>query len=196
MPSTNDVLHVARSARHLETHGSIAWRGDDGRIHIRTSSQAPFIAHEKLCYLFSLRPRDLHVFTERRRLRRQAGDALRGFCVLALLRQPPVRWEFTRGSSSALRRAPDDDRVKLGAKRDGTLTAIEPCRLEHRGYGGHASETLAASLGSPMTMYRCANKRRSATWCTQHGSRRWVRLRLSQSTSASNAGMIPLSCAR
>ena len=47
--STSRVQHV-----HLETHGSIAWRGDDGRVHVRTSSQAPFIAQQKLCYLFGL----------------------------------------------------------------------------------------------------------------------------------------------
>src|SRR5471032_2752551 len=58
--STSRVQHV-----HLKTHGSIAWRSDDGRIHIRTSSQGPFISQEKLCHIFQLRPRDLHVFTER-----------------------------------------------------------------------------------------------------------------------------------
>ena len=45
--STSRVQHV-----HLETHGSIAWRGDDGRLHVRTSSQGPFIAQNKLCYIF------------------------------------------------------------------------------------------------------------------------------------------------
>ena len=51
-------------------------------------------------------------------------------------------------------------RVKLGAKRDGTLTAIEIHVVSNTGaYGGHASETLAASLGSPLTAYRCANKK-------------------------------------
>jgi putative selenate reductase molybdopterin-binding subunit len=45
--STSRVQHV-----HLETHGSIAWRSDDGRLHVRTSSQAPFIAQEKLCHIF------------------------------------------------------------------------------------------------------------------------------------------------
>jgi hypothetical protein len=39
--STSRVQHV-----HLETHGSIAWRDDNGRIHVRTSSQAPFMAEE------------------------------------------------------------------------------------------------------------------------------------------------------
>jgi putative selenate reductase molybdopterin-binding subunit len=49
--STSRVQHA-----HLETHGTIAWRGDDGRLHVRTSSQAPFIAQQKLCYLFGLSP--------------------------------------------------------------------------------------------------------------------------------------------
>ena len=73
--STSRAQHV-----HLETHGALAWRGDDGRLHVRTSSQAPFIAKQKLCYLFGLYDRDVHVFTERdrRRLWRQAGDDLRG----------------------------------------------------------------------------------------------------------------------
>jgi putative selenate reductase molybdopterin-binding subunit len=56
--STSRVQHV-----HLETHGSIAWTSSDGRVHVRTSSQAPFIAQQKLCHIFGLRARDVHVFT-------------------------------------------------------------------------------------------------------------------------------------
>lgn len=37
----------------------------DGRLHVRTSTQAPFITRGKLCHIFGLSPRDLHVFTER-----------------------------------------------------------------------------------------------------------------------------------
>ncbi len=73
--STSRVQHV-----HLETHGSIAWQGDDKRWHVRTSSQGPFAAQKKLCYLMGLphpRPACLHR-ARRRRLRRQAGDDLRG----------------------------------------------------------------------------------------------------------------------
>ena len=58
--STPRVQHV-----HLETHGTIAWKGDDGRIHVRTSSQAPFIVQRKLAYIFGLAANKLHVFTER-----------------------------------------------------------------------------------------------------------------------------------
>jgi putative selenate reductase molybdopterin-binding subunit len=158
--STSRVQHV-----HLETHGSIAWRGEDGRLHVRTSSQAPFIAQQKLCHIFGLRPRDLHVFTER------VGGGFGGkqemisedLCLLATLKTgKPVKWEFTREEQfiGATTRHQMTTRVKLGAKRDGTLTAIDVHVISNTGaYGGHASETLAASLGNPLTAYRCANKK-------------------------------------
>ncbi len=158
--STSRVQHV-----HLETHGSIAWRGEDGRLHVRTSSQGPFIAQQKLCHIFALRARDLHVFTER------VGGGFGGkqemlsedLCLLAAMKTGrPVQWEFTREEQfiGASTRHPMRTRVKLGAKRDGTLTAIEIEVVSNTGaYGGHGSETLAAALGGPLTAYRCANKK-------------------------------------
>ncbi|QCI67378.1 molybdopterin-dependent oxidoreductase [Phreatobacter stygius] len=158
--STSRVQHA-----HLETHGSIAWRGEDGRLHVRTSSQAPFIVQQKLCYLFGLFPRNLHVFTER------VGGGFGGkqemisedLCLLATLKTGrPVKWEFTREEqfTGATTRHQMTTRVKLGAKKDGSLTALEVHVVSNTGaYGGHGGETLAASLGSPLTAYRCANKK-------------------------------------
>jgi CO/xanthine dehydrogenase Mo-binding subunit/aerobic-type carbon monoxide dehydrogenase small subunit (CoxS/CutS family) len=158
--STSRVQHV-----HLETHGSIAWKGDDGRIHVRTSSQAPFIVHQKLCHVFGLTPNKLHVFTER------VGGGFGGkqemvtedLCVLALLKiGRPVKWEFTREEEfiGATTRHQMTTHVKLGAKKDGTLTAIQVKVVSNTGaYGGHGGETLAAALGSPLTAYRCPNKK-------------------------------------
>ena len=158
--STSRVQHV-----HLETHGCLAWRGDDRRLHVRTSSQAPFITKQKLCYLFGLFDRDVHVFTER------IGGGFGGkqemicedLCVLAALRTGrPVMWEFTREEQfvGATTRHPMKTHVKLGAKRDGTLTAIEVRVISNTGaYGGHGGETLAAALGSPIAAYRCLNKK-------------------------------------
>ena len=158
--STSRVQHV-----HLETHGSIAWRGEDGRIHVRTSSQAPFIAQQKLCYLFGLPARDVHVFTGR------VGGGFGGkqemltedLCVLATLETGrPVKWEFTQEEQfvGATTRHQMTTKIKLGAKRDGTLTAIEVNVVSNTGaYGGHAGETLAASVAGPLTVYRCPNKK-------------------------------------
>ena len=158
--STSRVQHV-----HLETTGSIAWTGDDGRVHVRTSSQAPFITKQKLCHLFGLRAGDVHVFTER------VGGGFGGkqemlsedLCVLATLKTGrPVRWEFTREEQfiGATTRHQMTTRVRLGARRDGTLTAIEIHVISNTGaYGGHAGETLAAALSNPLAAYRCPNKK-------------------------------------
>lgn len=158
--STSRVQHA-----HLETHGSIAWRDADGRVHVRTSTQAPFIAQQKIAYLFGMKLRDVHVFTER------VGGGFGGkqemitedLCVLATLKTGrPVKLEFTREEqfTSASTRHQMTTHVKIGAKADGTLTALEIRVVSNTGaYGGHASETLAAALGSPMSLYRCENKK-------------------------------------
>jgi CO/xanthine dehydrogenase Mo-binding subunit len=50
--------------------------------------------------------------------------------------------------------------VKLGAKKDGTLTAIQVRVVSNTGaYGNHGSETLAAAMASPIAAYRCDNKK-------------------------------------
>jgi putative selenate reductase molybdopterin-binding subunit len=158
--STSRAQHV-----HLETHGCLTWRSDDGRLHVRTSSQAPFIAKQKLCYLFGLFDREVHVFTER------LGGGFGGkqemiaedLCALATLKTGrPVMWEFTRAEQfiAATTRHPMTTHVKLGAKRDGTLTAIQVRVVSNTGaYGNHGGETLAAALGSPIAAYRCPNKK-------------------------------------
>ena len=119
--STSRVQHV-----HLETHGSIAWRGDDGRLHVRTSSQAPFIAQQKLCYLFGLSPRNVHVFTER------VGGGFGGkqemisedLCVLATLKTGrPVKWEFTREEAVHRRDDPPPDDHAREARRQARRNA-------------------------------------------------------------------------
>jgi CO/xanthine dehydrogenase Mo-binding subunit len=122
---SNKVQHA-----HLETHIAIASRSEDGRIHVRTSSQAPFQAKAKLAYLFSIYPEQLHVYTER------VGGGFGGkqemlceeLCVLAMLKTGrPVKWEFTRTEEfiAGVSRHPMKTSLKVGAKRDGTLTAIQ-----------------------------------------------------------------------
>jgi CO/xanthine dehydrogenase Mo-binding subunit/aerobic-type carbon monoxide dehydrogenase small subunit (CoxS/CutS family) len=158
--STSRVQHA-----HLETHGSVTWKDDAGRLHVRTSSQAPHITKQKLCHVFGLYPRNVHVFTER------VGGGFGGkqemlsedLCVLATLKTGrPVMWEWTRQEEfiGATTRHPMTTWVKLGAKRDGTLTALQVRIVSNTGaYGGHAGETLAAAMGNPLTVYRCANKK-------------------------------------
>ncbi len=158
--STTRVQHV-----HLETHGSIAWQGDDGRWHVRTSSQGPFIVQKKLAYLMGIPARDLHVFTERigggfGGKQEMVSEDLPLFAAMKLGR--PVKWEWTREEEfiAATTRHPMTTHVRIGAKKDGTLTALDLRVVSNTGaYGGHGSETLASAMGAPLAAYRCANKR-------------------------------------
>src|SRR5438270_8268071 len=157
---TNKVQHA-----HMETHGSIAWRDEDARIHVRTSTQAPHLTRTKLAYLFNMFPQQIHVFTER------IGGGFGGkqelltedLCMLAVLKTGrPVKWEFTRTEefTAAVSRHPMKITIKLGAKKDGTLTAMQIRNVSNTGaYGNHAGEVLASSLGSAMATYRCENKK-------------------------------------
>lgn len=149
---------------HLETHGSIAWV-QDGRLHVRTSSQSPSIAKVKLAHLFSLRPDQLRVFCKR------VGGGFGGkqemitedLVALAALDSGgrPVCLEYTRTEefTTASPRHPMTITVKLGAKADGTLTAVQFHNISNTGaYGNHGGETLFAASAA-VAIYRCPNKK-------------------------------------
>jgi CO/xanthine dehydrogenase Mo-binding subunit/aerobic-type carbon monoxide dehydrogenase small subunit (CoxS/CutS family) len=150
---------------HLETMQAISWRGEDGRYHIRTSVQGPFVVHSKLCFIFGLNFADLHVFTER------VGGGFGGkqdmmsedLPLLATLKMGrPVMWEFTREEqfTGATTRHPMKTHVKIGAKSDGTITAIQYRVVSNTGaYGNHGGETLANGMSGPWALYKCPNKK-------------------------------------
>lgn len=151
---------------HLETHGSIAWM-QDGRLNVRTSSQSPSICKLKLSHLFDLRPDQLRVFCKR------VGGGFGGkqeviaedLVALATLDTGrPVCWEYTREEefTTASPRHPMKLTIKLGARADGTLTAIAVRNVSNTGaYGNHGGETLFAG-GASIMAYRCANKKYDA----------------------------------
>ena len=149
---------------HLETHASIAWTDDDGRLAVRTSSQVPFLTRDALCRLFDL-PRDrVRVFTAR------VGGGFGGkqemltedIVALATLRVGrPVALELTREEefSATTTRHAMRVGVKVGADADGRLTAIALRIVSDTGaYGNHGPGTLFHSGGEAIGLYRCANK--------------------------------------
>ncbi|HEX3670733.1 MAG TPA: molybdopterin cofactor-binding domain-containing protein [Candidatus Cybelea sp.] len=150
---------------HLETMQAISWKGDDGRYHIRTSVQGPFVVRSKLCFLFGLNLSDLHVFCER------VGGGFGGkqdmmsedLPLLATMKTGrPVKWEFTREEQfiGATTKHPMKVQLKLGAKKDGTLTAMQYRVVSNTGaYGNHGGETLANGMSGPWALYKCPNKK-------------------------------------
>ena len=142
--------------------GSIFIRG---RLNVRTSSQTPHITKQKLCYLFNLLPDSVRVFCER------VGGGFGGkqevltedICAFATLKTGrPVKLEFTREEQfiGSTTRHPMRVEVKVGARHDGTLTAIQLRVVSNTGaYGNHGGETLHAACGEAVAVYRCPNKK-------------------------------------
>jgi CO/xanthine dehydrogenase Mo-binding subunit/aerobic-type carbon monoxide dehydrogenase small subunit (CoxS/CutS family) len=156
--------HRAQHA-HLETHCSIAWIDEDRRLNVRTSSQTPFLTKAKLAYLFSLYPDSVRVFCERVGGGFGAKQEMvtEDICALATLKTGrPVQLEYTREEQffGSTTRHPMTVRVKVGAKRDGTLTAIQVRIVSNTGaYGNHGGSVLFHSAGESVAVYRCPNKK-------------------------------------
>ncbi len=153
------VQHV-----HLETHATIGWL-DEGRLVLRTSSQTPFLTRDALCGLFGLDRSQVRVFAAR------VGGGFGGkqemltedVVALAVLRLGrPVQLEFTREEqfTAATTRHPMRITVRLGARRDGTLTAMQLRTVADTGaYGNHAGGVLFHSCNEAVSLYRCPAKR-------------------------------------
>ncbi|TLD72164.1 2Fe-2S iron-sulfur cluster binding domain-containing protein [Phragmitibacter flavus] len=152
----------------LETHISITSLDHEGRLHVRTSTQTPYLTKAKLAYLFELYPDNIHVYTDRVGGGFGAKQELltEDLCTMATLDLGrPVKWEFTRTEeyTSAVTRHPFKVTVKLGAKNDGTLTAIQFRVVTNTGaYGNHGGEVMGHSLNESIALYRCPNKKAGA----------------------------------
>jgi putative selenate reductase molybdopterin-binding subunit len=166
-----DVIHEAAYSPHrvqhvhLETHCTVSWIDEDRRLNVRTSSQTPFLTKAKLCYLFRLYPDSVRVFCERVGGGFGAKQEMvtEDICAFATLKTgKPVRLEYTREEQflGATTRHPMRIQVKAGAKRDGTLTALQLRIVSNTGaYGTHGGSVLFHSTGESVAVYRCLNKK-------------------------------------
>ncbi|KHL05391.1 molybdopterin-dependent oxidoreductase [Sinomonas humi] len=162
---TQRVQHVA-----LETHCSIAWTegdvlGGEGTLVVRSSTQVPFLARRTLSRIFGLAPERVRVLTGR------VGGGFGGkqevltedVAALAALRLGrPVQLELTRSEQfrATTTRHPFTIRLRAGAKRDGTLTALAVDVVTNTGaYGNHAPGVMFHGCNESVSVYRCANKK-------------------------------------
>ncbi|MFG2847879.1 molybdopterin-dependent oxidoreductase [Kitasatospora sp. NPDC048296] len=162
---TQRVQHAS-----LETHGCVAYfeeAGETGeeRIVVRSSTQVPFLTRRALCDLYDLPMEKVRVVAGR------VGGGFGGkqemltedIAVLAAMRlHRPVKLEFTRAEQfyGATTRHPFRITVKLGAKRDGTLTAIQFRVVSNTGaYGNHGPAVMFHSVGESMGVYRAPHKK-------------------------------------
>jgi putative selenate reductase molybdopterin-binding subunit len=158
------VQHV-----HLETHTTIGWLEEgappEGRLVLRTSTQTPFLTRDELCRVFGLDKDRVRVIAARigggfGGKQEMLTEDIVALAVLATGR--PVHLELTREEefTAATTRHPMEITVRLGATRDGTLTAFELSVLANTGaYGNHGPGVLFHSCEEAVTAYRCPNKR-------------------------------------
>ncbi|MFF4318653.1 molybdopterin-dependent oxidoreductase [Streptomyces sp. NPDC001568] len=161
---TQRVQHAS-----LETHGSVAYfepkeDGDGERITVRSSTQAPFLTRRALCALYDLGEDEVRVVAGR------VGGGFGGkqemltedIVVLAALKlRRPVKLEFTRAEQfyGATTRHPFKITIKIGARADGTLTALRIRVVSNTGaYGNHGPAVMFHSVGESFAVYKAPNK--------------------------------------
>lgn len=175
---TQRVQHAS-----LETHGAVAWfeQPEEGpeRVVVRSSTQTPFLTRRALCALFDLPLEKVRVLAGR------VGGGFGGkqemivedIVVLAAMRlHRPVKLEYTRAEQffGATTRHPFTVRVKAGARRDGSLTALQLRVVSNTGaYGNHGPAVMFHSVGESMAVYRAPHKKADAyavyTHAVPHG---------------------------
>jgi putative selenate reductase molybdopterin-binding subunit len=154
------VQHAA-----LETHGGLAWVDASGVLHVRSSTQTPFLTRRALADIFDLAPDKVRVFCER------VGGGFGGkqemfvediLALAALKTGRPVKLEFTREEQfiATSTRHPMRITVKAGADKSGKLTALQLDVLSNTGaYGNHAGPVLFHACGESLGVYNCPNKK-------------------------------------
>jgi len=150
---------------HLETHGAVGWLEADGGLTLRTSSQVPFLTRDAVADLFGLTREKVRVMCGR------VGGGFGGkqemltedIVALAVLKTGrPVKYEMTRAEQfcATTTRHAMRVRAKLGARRDGTLTAIELDVLSDTGaYANHTAGVLYHGCNESIALYRCPAKK-------------------------------------
>ena len=144
----------------LEPHGAVvSWDGDE--ITAWISTQGMFSAREELADAFGLRKDDVRVRTEfvggGFGAKQGAGFEALAAAELARLTGRPVRLVNDRHAEQldGGRRGATRQTIRLGASRDGTLTAIEVDAVVAMGQGGWMFPVVSPAR----TLYRCADVR-------------------------------------
>jgi putative selenate reductase molybdopterin-binding subunit len=158
--ATQRVQHA-----HLETHCAIGWLDETGRLNIRSSTQTPFLTRRGLADLFDLDPEKVRVVCERMGGGFGAKQEMlvEDIVALAVLKTgQPVKLEFTREEQfiGSTTRHPMRVKIKVGARRDGRLTAMQMHVVSNTGaYGNHGWAVLNHACGECFGVYRCDNKK-------------------------------------
>lgn len=158
--------HTARvSQAALETHATRGWLDADGRLVLRSSTQVPYLVRDEIARIFDLDRDRVRVFAARvgggfGGKQELLTEDLVSLAVLATGRA--VEFEYSRSDEFRIApgRHPMRVRVTLGARADGTLTAVAVDQLMDTGaYGNHGAGVMFHSVHESIAVYRCDNVR-------------------------------------
>ncbi len=149
----------------MELHACITYLDGDGRLVVICTTQVPFHVRRQLARVLGLPIGRVRVIKPR------LGGGFGGkqelvlediSCALTLVTGRPVRMEMTRFEDLNWSRSRHPMKVdaRVGAKKDGTLQAIEMIALVEAGaYGSHSSTVPTNTGNKNLPRYRCANVR-------------------------------------
>lgn len=157
---THRVKHCA-----LETHASLAYLDEHGRLVVISSTQVPFHTRRQLACILFIPINRIRVIKPR--MGGGFGNK-QGMCleplaaVLALRTRRPVKLVFRRDEEfvGGYSRHPQIIRLKTGAKQDGRLVAQEMCVIGNTGaYGDHAPTVQECTGRKVLPLYRTPHVR-------------------------------------
>ncbi|XWK87091.1 MAG: molybdopterin-dependent oxidoreductase [Phormidium sp.] len=163
LENTYDLPAVQHT--HLEPHISTSWLEEDGTLVVRSSTQVPFHCQRLLAQLFNLPKEKVRVY------KANIGGGFgnkqeiltEDLCVLATLKTGrPVQWAFTRNEEFTATNSRHAMKVhlKIGVKKDGSLTAVEMNAIANTGaYGNHGTQVVFLTGTMPLGLYRCPNQK-------------------------------------
>ncbi|MFH1329783.1 MAG: molybdopterin cofactor-binding domain-containing protein [Actinomycetota bacterium] len=146
----------------LEPHICQSYLDDNGRLVLHTSTQVPFHLRRIIARILDLPIHRIRVVKPR------IGGGfgvkqevlVEDVCALVTMRTGrPARWEYTRGEEfvSARTRHPFRIRVKVGARADGVLHAIDMDATQNTGaYGTHSLTVLSNAGSKTLPLYNKA----------------------------------------
>lgn len=146
----------------LEPHTTIAYFDTNGRLVLRTSTQVPFHVRRIVAQALKIPVKSIRVIKPR------IGGGFGSkqeilediVAALALKTGKPVRLEYTRKEVfvSSRTRHPSTARIKMGVKKDGTITDAElDITLNTGAYGSHALTVMMCAGSHTIPMYHIKN---------------------------------------
>ncbi|OYD13648.1 aldehyde oxidase [candidate division WOR-3 bacterium JGI_Cruoil_03_44_89] len=158
--------YEAHYAQHtpIEPHIVITYLDENGRLVIRTSTQVPFHVRRICANVLGISIRKIRVIKPR--IGGAFGTKQEVYleyiaAYVTLQTERPAKFELTRSEEFTSRtRHPIITVLKVGARKDGTLTAIDMRILSNTGaYGSHATTVMYNTGSKVLPLYRCPNVR-------------------------------------